>query len=172
MKRFNFFTRYLIGFMALLFVAGCSTTTPTPSLPETMPDDFSFVLDYGVNGKNQLDTRKGTYTKDLILNPAVTTSLALSQTEKTEIYNMMQEIDILSYPDEFVPESSHHVTPYQSYHLTISYNGQEKSIFWADESVATTVEATKLREIFMRIHEIVTNKDEYQALPEASGGYD
>lgn len=164
----------IITFTVFVFVlTSCNIfSKPTFSLPDTMPKDFGFVLDYGVLEKNQLDTIKGTYTKDLILAPQVTTDLVLSDTKMAEIYQMMKDIDILSYPETYTVNSDVHMTPYQSYSITITYDGKTKSIHWDDESGSDETKALKLRELFARIHEIVSETAQYKQLPEAQGGYD
>lgn len=164
----------IITFTLLVFIlTSCNIfSKPGSNLPETMPGDFGFVLDYGVLEKNQLDTVNGTYTKDLILAPPVSTDLVVSDAKMAEIYQMMRDIDILSYPEIFTVSSDVHMTPYQSYSITITCGGKTKSIHWDDESGSSETKARKLRDLFTRIHEIVSETDEYRLLPEAQGGYD
>ena len=165
-------TIILFAFVAFILVSCGPFGNNESTLPDTRPADFNFVLNYGVLAKNQIDTYQGTYTKDLILDGTATTALALSDQEMAEIYAKMRAIDIMSYPDVFKPASDIHMMPFQSYSLTITANGANKSITWDDESNSNSPQATRLRELFTRIHEIVITKDAYKNLPEASGGYD
>ena len=41
------------------------------------PDDFNFIFMYGVGGKNEIDTFKGTYTKDMVTEPSITIDFKL-----------------------------------------------------------------------------------------------
>jgi hypothetical protein len=75
------------------------------SLPEDMPGDFGFVLAYGVTARNVLDTFAGTFTKDLVVDPSVTTDLGFSSGELERLYRRMVEIDIVDYPRDFRPDS-------------------------------------------------------------------
>ncbi|MDP4142908.1 MAG: hypothetical protein Q8936_00290 [Bacillota bacterium] len=168
----------LVCSILLLFtLIGCSEKTPSNTvvnsqLPEKKPSDFNFVLNYGVNAKNQLDTIKGTYTKDLVAAPSVTTPLKLSEKEMNEIYSRMKDINIISYPENFYPKSNMFKTPYDTYSIKIIANGKEKTINWKDESVSDSKEAVQLRGLFIKIHSIVSEKEEYKKLPRQTGGYD
>ena len=48
-----------------------------------------------------LDTFKGTYTKDMVMDPSITVPLSLSEEEMDRIYQKMVEIDFFNYPDKF-----------------------------------------------------------------------
>ena len=37
---------------------------------DVKPKDFNFVFNYGVNSKNGLNTIKGEYTKDMVIDPS------------------------------------------------------------------------------------------------------
>lgn len=165
---------FIVVFALFVFIlTACSANKSQNSqLPEKKPSDFNFVLNYGVNAKNQLDTPKGTYTKDMVTAPSVTTTLKLSDEEMNEIYTVMRNINILSYPDNFNPKSNMFQNPFQTYSIKIIANGKEKNIYWKDESVSNSKEAVKLRDLIKRIHEIISTKEEYKKLPEPQGGYD
>lgn len=165
----------LILFVVML--AGCSFIKQSNSkqvdtnLPDNKPSDFNFVLIYGINSGNELDTIKGTYTKDMIGAPAVTTNLKLSEEEMNEIYLKMKDINILSYPEKFYPEGDVVHTPFETYSIKVVYSGMEKNIHWDDKNSSDSKEAVQLRNIFKRIHQIVSEKEEYKKLPKPKGGY-
>lgn len=162
-----------LSLILLLFsLNGCNSTNKDEQLSDRIPKDFSFVFNYGVNAKNQLNSLKGQYTKDMITEPSVTTDLLLSDEEINIIYSEMRKINILNYSEDFKPESDILQTPFITYSIKIVFDGKEKSIYWEDENVSETKEAIQLRELFKRIQEIIINKEEYQKLPPAEGGYD
>lgn len=165
---------FLFVFLLFVFIlTACSSNdVHNNQLPEEKPSDFNFVLNYGVNAKNQIDTQKGTYTKDMVTVPSVTTTLKLSDEEINEIYTTMRDINILSCPDNFAPETNRIVEPFKTYSIKIIVNGVEKSIYWKDEHLSEKEEAVKLRDLFKRIHEMIIAKEEYKKLPEPQGGYD
>lgn len=163
-------------FLCLLLIAfsliGCKSTITENQLPNVKPKDFNFVFNYGVNAKNQIDTIKGQYTKDMVVDPPATTALILSDKEMDAIYLSMKSIEILNYPESFNPKSNVIRTPFQTYSIKIVIDGKEKNIYWKDENISKTKEATQLRDLFKKIEEIIINKEEYKSLPAANGGYD
>ena len=60
------------------------------SSPTDIPEDFGFVLKYGVKARNVLDTFEGTFTKDLIRAGTKTTELVLSKVESQVILEEIQ----------------------------------------------------------------------------------
>lgn len=171
------FLRFLKGvpclllFLFTILLAGCNSLGITNQLPVSKPKDFNFIFNYGVNAKNQLDTVKGQFTKDMIREPSITVKLELSDEEMNAIYSEMKKIDILNYPESFNPKSNRILSPYQTYSIKIIADGREKSIYWKDESVSKTKKAVQLRELFNKIKEMIINKEEYKKLPTPKGGY-
>jgi hypothetical protein len=153
-------------------LAGCTLTSTKNKLPSTKPKDFNFVFSYGVGAKNQLDTIKGQYTKDMVTEPSVSTNLKLSDENLDTIYSEIRKINILDYPDSFKPKNNAVQTPFYTYNFKIIADGIEKNISWEDENVSQSKEAIQLRELFKKIQEIIESKEEYKKLPEAKGGYD
>jgi len=50
--------------ISLLLLSGCAWANSKDAWPEGMPDDFAFSLDYGLYGKNRVDTFTGIIRKD------------------------------------------------------------------------------------------------------------
>ncbi len=78
---------------------------------------FNFVLNYGVEEeinlilfnynrkpKNSLNTLRGIFTKDLVLNGKAKTKLTLTEAEMKEIENYIAKNNIMDYPDEITVE--------------------------------------------------------------------
>ena len=142
-------------------------------LPETMPADFGFVLAFGVAARNVLDTFAGTFTKDMIVDPPVTTELRLSPEELARLYRRMAEIKIEAYPRDFRPADTGEGfgSPYSSYRLRLRADGRELAISWEDLNSSSAPEATGLRQLFQDIRLMIEARDEYKRLPAARGGY-
>jgi len=160
-----------IVILSLIFLSINNIASTKSNLPLTKPKDFNFVFNYGVGSKNQLDTIKGQYTKDMITEPPISTSLKLSDEDMDTIYSEIRKINILDYPDNFKPNNNLKQTPYYTYNLKIIVNGIEKNISWADENASESKEAVQLRKLFKKIEEIIVKKEEFKKLPEAKGGY-
>ena len=163
----------LLCLLLIVFsLVGCNSVVTKNQLPNAKPKDFNFIFNYGVDAKNQLNTIKGQYTKDMIPEPSITTDLILSEEDMNSIYLEMWKINILNYSESFNPESNQRQTPYQTYSIKIVIDGKEKNIDWKDENISQSEDAIKLRELFEIIKEIISQKEEYKKLPPAKGGYD
>ncbi|MBN1692680.1 MAG: hypothetical protein JW845_03895 [Dehalococcoidales bacterium] len=153
----------------LLILAGCTGD-------DTQEEDFNFLFRYGVTGGNILNTFQGTFTKDMVMDPAITIDFTLTPEEMDSIYQKMLEIDFFDYPDEFevtVPEGEliNLVTPYATYYFKVQHSGGVKELTWEDEIVNPDEKADKLKELIHLIRDIIELKPEYLVLPEPSGGY-
>jgi len=158
-------------FLIAFSFVGCNSTSTKNQLPESKPKNFNFIFNYGVNAKNQLDTAKGQFTKDMVLEPSITTNLKLTDDEMNTIYSEMKKINILGYPDKFNPKRNMIQTPFATYSIKIIVDDKEKSIYWKDENVSQSKEATQLRNLFKKIQEIIVNKDEFKKLPDSKNHY-
>ncbi|MDD5702976.1 MAG: hypothetical protein PHU23_13115, partial [Dehalococcoidales bacterium] len=97
-----------------------NTSVPDEVMPAAMPDDFDFIVTYGVGGLNAMDTFKGLYTRDLIEAGTADAPVQLSQQEMMQIYSEMRRINIMQYPYTYSPlrilgsglNDRSHVDPY------------------------------------------------------------
>jgi hypothetical protein len=160
-----------LAILSLIFFAINNLSSTKSNLPLTRPNDLNFEFNYGVGSKNQLNTIKGQYTKDMVAEPSISTNLKLSDEDMDTIYSEMRKINILNYPDNLNPKNNVKQTPYHTYNFKIIVNGIEKNIFWADENVSQSKQAVRLRELFKKIQEIIESKEEYKKLSKAKGGY-
>ena len=143
--------------------------------------DIRIYFRYGVMaddsyGRNVLDTYRGTYTKDMVVDEAVTTTLVLTDEELETIYRKMMEIDFFSFPELYKSEAKSEVTcvftPASSYHYEVTYNGTVKKVTWSNAYYCSEDQGTRdLMALNKVILSIVESKPEYQALPEPKEGY-
>ena len=169
----NLFNRLvcLCVLLIITLLSGCSSLNTQNKLPTSKPVNFNFVFNYGVGAKNQLDTFKGQFTKDMVMDPSITTGLKLSDEDMDTIYSELRKINILGYPENFKPKGFTESTPYITYNFSITANGIEKKITWFDKNDSITEEAVQLRELFYKIKGIIESTDEYKKLPDAKPGY-
>lgn len=137
---------------------------------------FNFIFKYGFEARNILNTFEGTYTKDMVMDPPITTKLSLTKEELNTINNKMVEIDFFSYPDVFtVPVKDDYVfmiTPYENYYFKVQHGSKIKELYWEDSIKNQNSDADRLRELIKCIQEIAESKSEYKKLPPPRGGYD
>jgi hypothetical protein len=125
---------------------------------------------------DKLDTFKGEFTQDRVVEPSITIPLQLSVEQMKMIYEKMVEIDLARYPEVFevqkplIGEVVMISSPY-NYVLDVT-NGQARfSMRWTDDIVQPrTARADRLRELFGLIIQMVQERTEYQQLPEVKFG--
>ena len=125
---------------------------------------------------DKLDTFKGEFTQDRVVEPSITIDLGLSDEQMTMIYGKMVEIDLERYPEVFavpkplIGEVVMISSPY-NYALTVENGESRTSIRWTDNIVRpTTAKADRLRELFRLIIQMVHEDPGYQQLPEVNFG--
>lgn len=170
--------------LAALVIAGCSTNKdaqPAPEqpevlgeMPEEMPADFDFLVRYGYGevNKNEINTYQDTVVKDLIMNGTATADIMLTEDEMRSIYERMRAIHIMGKLELVPLKQGCAVVPYQEDSWRITVNGFTRNWSWSGENCELTADAEQLLELRTFIADIVAGKEEYQALPEAEGGYD
>jgi hypothetical protein len=155
---------------SLLFAC---TSAAWPPQPET---NFGFVFEFGSCSIDKLDTFKGEFTQDRVVEPSITIPLELSNEQMARIHGKMIEVDVARYPEVFeVPqpllgEVVMISSPY-NYVLTIENGEARISIRWTDNIVQpTTRRADQLRELFQLMIQMVREHPGYQQLPEVNFG--
>ena len=167
----------IFGLLALLLSSCGPPVEGSPQQGST--PGFNLVFMYGVGGaptKNVLDTARGTFTRDMIMDPPVTVNLKLSSDDLNRIRYKMDEINFWGYPDILEPEPRAEgmmVTPYSSYYFKVERDGAVKEVTWKNQYkyVDESLRATNLKELAQLIWGIIQATDEYKALPEPRGGY-
>ncbi len=130
----------------------------------------NLVFTFGVGGLNELNTFRGTFTKDLCIDGTVTTRMILSEAELKEIQLKLIEFDFFSCPDTF-PLSEHQMLPSRSYSLKVQNGTTLKEVSWSDNSIIDSSTAAKLDQIAAFLTNLIYQKPEYTRLPPANGMY-
>jgi hypothetical protein len=163
-------TWLVVFVLVILFSgAGCAKQPANES-------GFNFIFKYGVAGTDTLDTYRDTFTKDMVMDPAVTVNLTLTAGEMDTIHQKMLEIDFFSYPDKFsvdVPEGEPkaELAPYPTYFFRVQDGGRTKELLWHDKYANTDIPGGKLLELIKLITNIIESREEYKKLPEPKSGY-
>lgn len=151
---------------------------------KTLPADFSFSIVWDCYGISSYDSKTGKLikTKDTTNISKYTTTYKMSKEELSRIYNILfSRIDINSYPDEYDPYNAPDAeirlvsTPSQTVIISVTANGRTKTV--TCDEISFGVEgydehATEFIKAKSDIVNILTNTDEWQALPEYEVFYD
>lgn len=146
----------------------------TLSMPENMPDDFNFSIQFGIGKKNEVNTFNHTVTKDLINNGTVKIDIHLTKEEMNTIYEKMKQINIVE--DKLLKSAPINgivcgKTPFVEDEWTVTINGETITQYFSDKHCELTDDANQLLELRQFILDIVKSKKEYIDLPEPEGGY-
>ncbi len=142
--------------------------------PDLSSEGTRIEFRYGVGAKNVLDTYAGTFTKDMIMDPPVTTKMVLTKEELLRIEAKLEEVDFLIKSEwDLIPHGSApgFRTPFSSYYLKVSFKGVTRELRWNDSTLfqddykGPAVEVTEL------LWTIIEAKPEYKSLPEPRGAY-
>lgn len=150
--------------------------------PDRMPADFGFVAAYGVMGRNVIDTREGTFTKDLGLTEGqATTKLSLSRRTLETLYQglLSMQLQWQTFSTAFAPDpdpANTGTTTYTSTYYTYRLEWQAGDfrpldIVWEDSALSADLKAVALREWFEQLRQLIEATPEWQALPPMTGGY-
>ncbi|WP_078380636.1 hypothetical protein [Sutcliffiella halmapala] len=146
------------------------------TMPDKMPDDFHFKMSYGVGAKNEIDTFKGVYTKDLVLDGVVQTELVFTNEERERIYGEMKKIELLVRSKKVTNQTEDGSycgsDPVESTIISMVINGETLEVSWTTDNCQTQ-DLLELEGFVDFIHkELIVTKKEYQKLPSGTGGYD
>ena len=133
--------------------------------------DFNLVFKYGVGAKNELNTFRGMFTKDMVSDPSITIRLTLSKQELAQIYQKMVEIGFFNYSDSFPLRQDGSVTPSSDYYLKVENGSRTKEVRWNSNSQLDTNVDKGLHETADLIRSIIEQKLEYKILPPPRSAY-
>jgi hypothetical protein len=133
--------------------------------------DFNLIFKYGVGEKNELNTFRGTFTKDMVIDPSIKIRLTLSKQELAEIYQKMIEIDFFNLPESFPDRPDYFVTPRTDYYLKVQNGSLTKEVSWNTNSQLDADIDKNLHELVDLIGSIIEQKLEYKILPRPRGAY-
>lgn len=139
-------------------------------------DDFNFRLNFNTLGKEQIDTYRGTLTKDLVMDGTKTVKFKIPNDVKKEIYKLMIDINILSFPDTLKVDGMA-VTPSCDYKLTATINGRVKTIVWKEGFYPSMIDNlpkdnVNFLKLVKYISDYIYGTEEYKNMPQAKGGYE
>ena len=140
-------------------------------------DEFNFELSWGPYGKKNINTFNDTITKDLMAAGIITTDYVLPEHVNKRIYNMLRDMEILSFPSKLYLnyiDKGHNDNLY----LRVVINGEENVVScrvpWGynlkgvgDESVHNYQFMT----LTNYISRYVYGTDEWKSFPKSVGGY-
>jgi len=151
-------------------------SSPVNARPAVPASDFALIFEYGACGTDRLDTFRGDFTKDRLVESAVTIPITVTLSDKISIYQKIIAIDFFSYPSHYeipvaLAGSVTAIEPANHYLFIVRNEGQTKAVEWLDNIVEPkTAEADRLRELASLLMEMIDAKPEVKRLPAPNGG--
>jgi hypothetical protein len=163
------FPRTMAVMAVLLFYA------PKANIAAAQVGAFSFRFEIGNCLTERFDTSTGIFTKNLGVEPVqtVTARFSLTDAQMSAIYRTIERIRFVDYPSVFrgvrtdVQEMTVSI-PYHTYRLEVRNAGVVHAVFGKDAYGPTTVEADRLRDLFLMIREFIHAHPEFKRLPPAT----
>ena len=139
-------------------------------MPKAMPDDFDFIVKFGVRKRNEINTFENTVTKDLVANGTVSASLTFTTEEMEKIYLKMKELNIADWKNTN-PQTNCRRTPPIEEEWEIKLSGEVITQTISEQSCTETSKENQLLALRNYIYSFVEEKEAYKNLPAAEGEY-
>ena len=158
--------------LVVVFIFGCDKGDPVSAerVPLRVEQGVKVYFKYGF--RNEVDTFKGTYTKDLVVDGTITVSFSFSAAEQDSILQAMAQSEFYSMPDTLYPIPGLLIFPNAGPQiLRVEYQGAIKSVVWFYLLDQTDPRNEAALNLFQRIRQLVESTEIYSRLPPAVGGY-
>ncbi len=142
-----------------------------------VPEDFAFSLTWNTYGISSYDSATGKLVKttDATIPEDYITDLTLKSKDLSKIYELITELDMDSYPEEYNPNPDVSQEPPVTLILTVTENGVEKTIKCIEictlQNYADS-QGKKFLQTCREISNILMSTKEWKALPEYEVLYD
>ena len=175
----------MINMKKLVFLLICficiMTSCHNANKTETT-EGFNFVLNFGINGRNVIDTYKGTFTKNLISAGTEKIDFIIPEDKMDEIYKLFEELEIYDLPNDINAHAEETMkgflrtrTSSEKYILRYTLNGETKTIVCDDGGPWTVGRLPDTRNRLVKfatfIFEYIYDTDVYKNMQPAEDGY-
>ena len=161
--------KQLLYLLFFSFLFGCGNQSGN-EYAKVLPNDFNFIATWGFDSY-KLDTYENELTKMISWENDTVIKFVLTQNQKSNVYAQFIKIDILSYPDTFLPETNVVIDPAVNYSLGIEMEGRSKLIIWNRNVYSNKQNAKRLREVFEYLDDTVMNNLKVKSLPDDTRAY-
>lgn len=156
--------------ICLIFIVALPSCTGKEANSKKL-DTFSFSLTWGVFGISSYDSSTGKLVKttDSTHPEDYITTYKLTEEQKAQIYKLIEELDITSYPDTYNPNEQWSSDPSMTLILSVTSDTVQKTVEAKNISLSYKSVNTKgqaFLDVCKAIQDILTATDEWKALPE------
>ena len=167
----------LVGAFGLL-LSSCNSSNNVVSSFSVMPEDFYFVLTWGVQKDSSYDSRTGILikTKYVIERQPEEYIVTYQYPNINEIYEMAKSINVYSYADDYYPYEGSSILTNPSVDYVFEIN--DKTITSEDCPMISEIpdgvsnRGKKYLKLIFTIKNTLINSDEWKAMPDFEILYD
>ena len=140
------------------------------SYDKKMPADFNFSAKVEFDTYT-LDTYNNSLIKIIDWENDTLIAFQLTNDFKEKIFNILREIDINKYPENYAPTSTIEISPSSNYYFKYTINSRTRELKWVENTESETKDAKKLRSLFKTILDFLKQDKIVKTLPESKRGY-
>ena len=149
----------------------CFSACGSKTLPKERPDDFSFSLVWGAYGTSSYDSRTGKLVKttDATHPEDYVTYLHLSDETLDYFYDLLLDLDIDDFPEEYDPDPHTMCEPPSALSITVRASGKTKTVKVDDMAVSPLALIGKSKryiETCSAIRNFLIRAEEWTSLPQ------
>ena len=167
----------LVSAFALLLSSCFSSNNAVPSF-SIAPEDFYFVLTWGVQKDSSYDSRTGTLikTKYVIERQPEEYIATYQYPNINEIYEMAKSINVYSYADEYYPYEGSSIATNPTVDYVFEINNKtitsENCPYLSEIPDGVSKRGKKYLTLILTIKNTLINSDEWKAMPDFEFLYD
>ena len=155
-----------LGLCVVMFLSAC-----VQEKVEKEPEEFSFKLTWNTYGVSSYDSETGKLVKtsDATHPEDYITSYFLTEEEMDEVYELIMDLDMESYPKEYDPFKGEMSEPSQTLILEVCLDGEEMIIEAKDISLSANAgnkKGQRFLDTCETISRMLMDSEEWESLPE------
>jgi hypothetical protein len=167
---------YVNGNSIIVYDNGCVQEMEQVADEKAVPEDFYFILTWNCYGVSSYNSQTGKLVKTTdATNPGdYVTEYRLTNEEEKHIYNLIDSLDVNSYPDIYNPNNGLS-EPSMTLILTVNVDGDTKTIKAENIALSYTskdAKGQKFLSVCKEIRNRLTETEEWKSLPEYEVLYD
>ena len=166
----------ILVIVATIFCSACTNVKKSETNMSSM-EDFYFRLTWGCYGISSYDSETGKLvkTKDATHPEDYITNYKLTDEELEKIYDLIEDLDVESYPDYYNPNEGEMSSPTMTLILVVNTGEGEKMIAAKDIALSYSSKDRKGQKFLnacKTIRDMLMETEEWEALPEYEFFYD
>ena len=151
--------------ISIILILNTKRVMTSYEYPEKMPKDFNFIVKLNSN-EYCINTYNNTFSKSLNWNKDTIISYKIGDLEKSRVYQLIKEYNIIKYPNYFTPPTHLIVNPSFDYYFKSTFNSINVEINWEFNTESKEKDAKLLKGFLYGIFDNILKDEDIKNLPE------